>query len=47
MDAFLAEHGYRNDLSPQRRHHEIYLGDPSRTAPERLKTVLRHPIAKA
>ena len=43
MDAFLAEHGYRNDLGV-RRHHEIYLGDPSRTAPERLKTVLRHPI---
>ena len=46
MDTFLAERGYRNDLSQHRRHHEIYLGDPSRTAPERLKTVLRHPIAK-
>ena len=45
MDDFLAEHGYRNDLGV-RRHHEIYLGDPSRTAPERLKTVLRHPVAK-
>jgi hypothetical protein len=29
------------------RHHEIYLGDPSRTAPERLKTVLRHPVQPA
>jgi hypothetical protein len=29
------------------RHHEIYLGDPSRTAPERLKTVLRHPVRPA
>ena len=46
MDAFLAERGYRNDLSQRRRHHEIYLGDPSRTAPERLKTVIRHQIAK-
>ena len=45
MDAFLAESGYRNDLGV-RRHHEIYLGDPSRTAPEKLKTVLRHPVAK-
>ena len=45
MDDFLAEHGYRNDLGV-RRHHEIYLGDPSRTAPDRLKTVLRHPVAK-
>jgi hypothetical protein len=29
------------------RHHEIYLGDPRRTAPERLKTVLRHPVRAA
>ncbi len=29
------------------RHHEIYLGDPGRTAPERLKTVLRHPVRPA
>ena len=28
------------------RHHEIYLGDPRRTAPERLKTVLRHPVRR-
>ena len=45
MDAFLAESGYRNDLG-LRRHHEIYLGDPARTAPEKLKTVLRHPVEK-
>jgi hypothetical protein len=29
------------------RHHEIYLGDPRRTEPERLKTVLRHPVREA
>ena len=29
------------------RHHEIYMGDPRRTAPERLKTVLRHPVQPA
>jgi len=29
------------------KHHEIYLGDPGRTAPERLKTILRHPVAPA
>ena len=29
------------------RHHETYLGDPRRTAPERLKTVLRHPVREA
>ena len=26
------------------KHHEIYLGDPRRTAPERLKTVIRQPF---
>ncbi|MEO0107680.1 MAG: GyrI-like domain-containing protein [candidate division WOR-3 bacterium] len=29
------------------RHHEVYISDPRRTKPERLKTVLRHPIVKA
>jgi len=45
MDAFLAQNGYRNDLG-LRRHHEIYLGDPSKSAPEKLKTILRHPVVK-
>lgn len=44
MDAFLKETGYLPDFSDSRRHHEIYLGDPRRTAPERLRTVIRHPI---
>jgi len=30
--------------APTGRHHEIYLSDPSRTAPEKLKTIIRHPI---
>lgn len=29
------------------RHHEIYLGDPNRTAPENLKTILRQPMRPA
>ena len=29
-----------------RKHHEIYLGDPRRTAPEKLKTVLRLPVER-
>jgi len=37
---FVAAQGYEL----QGRHHEVYLGDPRRTAPERLKTVLRHPV---
>ncbi len=45
MEAFLAENGYRSDFGA-RRHHEIYLSDPRRAAPEKLKTVIRHPVAK-
>lgn len=44
MDAFLSEQGYVNDLSDTRFHHEIYLSDPRRTAPDRLRTVIRHPV---
>ena len=46
MDSFLEENGYVNDFSEIRLHHEIYLSDPRRTAPEKLKTVIRHPIRK-
>ncbi len=46
MDAFAAEQGYVPDFTAGRLHHEIYLGDPRRTAPEKLKTVLRHPVRK-
>ena len=46
MDAFAAEQGYVPDYMAGRLHHEIYLGDPRRTAPEKLKTVLRHPVRK-
>jgi len=46
MDSFLAENGYENDLSATRLHHEIYLSDARKTAPEKLKTVIRHPIKK-
>lgn len=44
MNAFMHQHGYRFDDSGIRRHHEIYLGDPRKTAPEMLKTVIRHPV---
>lgn len=46
MDSFLAENGYKNDFSEGRLHHEIYLSDPRKTAPEKCRTVIRHPIAK-
>ena len=38
--------GYTNDLTQTRRHHEIYLSDVRKTAPDKLKTVIRHPIRK-
>lgn len=46
MDAYLAEQGYENDFSESRRHHEIYLSDARKVAPEKWKTVIRHPIRK-
>jgi hypothetical protein len=41
LHAFIFEQGYER----AGKHHEIYLGDPRRTAPEKLKTVLRQAIA--
>ena len=47
MDDFIHENGYENDISKNRLHHEIYLSDPRKTASEKWKTVIRHPIRKA
>ncbi|MGC2871933.1 GyrI-like domain-containing protein [Ihubacter sp. mB4P-1] len=44
MDQFALEKGLLLDFSDQRRHHEIYLSDPRRAKPERLRTVIRHPV---
>lgn len=46
MDGFLAEQGYENDFSSGRLHHEIYLSDARKVAPEKWRTVIRHPIRK-
>ncbi len=46
MDDFAAANGYALDFSDKRLHHEIYLSDPRKTAPEKLKTVIRHPVRK-
>ena len=43
LHAFVTAEGYRL----RGHHHEIYLGDPRRSAPEKLRTVLRHPIEPA
>ena len=44
MDEFLAKNGYANDFSDTRLHHEIYMSDARKVAPEKWKTVIRHPI---
>ena len=52
IDGFMEKNGYQNAVGDRnadgavRRHHEIYLGDPRKTEPSKLKTVLRHPAAK-
>lgn len=46
MDAYLHENGYRKDINDKRLHHEIYLTDARRVAPEKWRTVIRHPIKK-
>ena len=46
MDDYLAQNGYANDISQDRLHHEIYLSDARKVAPEKWKTVIRHPVRK-
>ncbi|WP_422804525.1 GyrI-like domain-containing protein [Streptococcus sp. FT1-55] len=46
MHQFMEEEGYVLDITLKRMHHEIYLGDVRKTAAEKLKTGLRHPIKK-
>ncbi|MBR0227997.1 MAG: GyrI-like domain-containing protein [Clostridia bacterium] len=44
MHAFMEAQGYELDITDKRMHHEIYLSDARKVAPEKLKTVIRHPI---
>lgn len=44
MHDFIKENGFKIDIDQKRLHHEIYFSDPRKTAPEKLKTVIRHPI---
>ena len=44
MHAYMEKQGYVLDISDKRRHHEIYLSDARKVAPEKMKTVIRHPI---
>jgi hypothetical protein len=47
MRAFVAQNGYHDCVGLGGKHHEIYLGDPRKADPARLKTILRHPVEKA
>ena len=47
MDEYIAQNGYENDIIESRLHHEIYLSDARKVAPEKWKTVIRHPIKRA
>ena len=46
LDRYVKENGYMTDFTDERHHHEIYLSDPRKAAPEKCKTVIRHPIRK-
>ena len=47
MHEYMESCGYVLDITDKRLHHEIYLSDARKVAPEKLKTVIRHPIRKA
>jgi len=47
IDAFVLERGLKDRLGSGGKHHEIYLSDPRKCKPERMKTVLRHPVERA
>jgi hypothetical protein len=45
LHRFIHESGYSFD-GGREKHHELYLGDPRRSAPERLRTIIRQPVAE-
>ena len=46
IDDYINKNNLKNDITDKRRHHEIYLSDPRKAEPEKMKTVLRIPIKK-
>ena len=46
MHEYMEEQGYTLDINEERLHHEIYLSDARKVAPDKLKTVIRHPVRK-
>lgn len=47
MDEFATSEGYVPDFSDTRLHHEIYLSDPRKGNPEKLRTIMRHPVRRS
>ena len=46
LDGYAVESGYVPDINDTRHHHEIYISDPRKTVPEKLKAIIRHPVRK-
>lgn len=46
MHAYMHENGLKDNVGPNGKHHEIYMSDPRRVAPDKVKTVLRHPVIR-
>jgi hypothetical protein len=47
MKGFMEENGLKDSVGPiGGKHHEIYISDPRKAAPDKMKTVLRHPVVK-
>jgi hypothetical protein len=46
MKKFMHDNGLFDNVGPNGLHHEIYISDPRKAKPEKMKTVLRHPVAK-
>lgn len=47
MHEYAAAQGFVPDFSDMRRHHEVYLSDPRKADPAKMKTVVRHPVRRA
>ena len=46
MREYMKENGLKDNVGPHGKHHEIYMSDPRRVSPDKMKTVLRHPVVK-
>lgn len=47
MREFMLDYGLKDNVGPNGKHHEIYMSDPRKADPAKLKTVLRHPVEKS